>query len=457
MPDNAGIFTIEVRDTAGAGSPSAPPSEPPPSGPSPLEVRPGQPPMPVMLASPLPVPVYLATPGTKQVPNIPEKPGAGPLEVEPGMFEELLRKANAPPQQPNGTAPQATSGPWDVNIVGPLPVPVTIVGGQNPPGGARPNPPPSPNPRNPGAAAPNIPQVLLDLIKLPFAQLIPVIGPVAIGLGILELASRAVAKSLNEYSAVIRAVGHQAAAVASNDGLGAVVIGAENTARALDQIPIVGQAFAATLRTGTAGIQAFEESMNAFVRRAGELARFSGEISAAQAQAQIRTLQADINEAQTLGPAMYDLIMAQNEMNMEFRELLLPIKQAVIPILTEMARSVSDLLEVANLLINMPGVKESASLVSSALAVELAPLHTIAAIARWFQGKEQKKDSDVEAPKIIDKLLHRTANVMNPNVISPPGQKGLPWMGAQGNQPVGVPHAGTLPAGTTLGAAVGMF
>lgn len=68
----------------------------------------------------------------------------------------------------------------------------------------------------------------------------------------------------------------------------------------------------------------------AFLKQAEKFAPYSGQIAAAQANAEIKTIMADFREAQSTGESYARLIDAQSKIDLTLRELLLPIKRAVL-------------------------------------------------------------------------------------------------------------------------------
>jgi hypothetical protein len=95
-------------------------------------------------------------------------------------------------------------------------------------------------------------------------------------------------------------------------------------------------------------MQASNTLIDSFLARSRQLAPFSPEISMAQAQTEVATVLADIREAQRLGPAMARMINAETELQLEVREMILPLKELVaeaMPALIEVMRGVVTAME----------------------------------------------------------------------------------------------------------------
>lgn len=118
-------------------------------------------------------------------------------------------------------------------------------------------------------------------------------------------------------------------------GAGAAVgaLGAVATAAGV----VVG-AFAAVAAAGVA-------LTNAFLERAKELAQYSAAISVAESQAEIKRMQADIREAQELGGDYAKLITASNDIEMEIRNAILPIKKFLLENLAVFVERLADLIK----------------------------------------------------------------------------------------------------------------
>lgn len=171
------------------------------------------------------------------------------------------------------------------------------------------------------------------------------------------------------------AAGRAGAAIADNDLLGAVTTSAHAAAGALSLIPVVGPPLAAGLEIATASVKGFAAVVGAFNERAEQLAAFSPELAVAKAQADVRTLMADIREAQTLGPDYARMVEVESQVMIEIRELLMPIKKALLesvvilmeslrdwaPILAEVLKEIASILnQIFKFLISiLPGGKDA--------------------------------------------------------------------------------------------------
>lgn len=118
--------------------------------------------------------------------------------------------------------------------------------------------------------------------------------------------------------------------LASNDNLGAVASAADAASGALGKIPVYGAALEGAVKGLTATFTAVNSLAQAFVDRGRELSRYDGGLAGANANADIRSLLADLREAQELGPALARLTDANSKFHAELREILLPLKKAII-------------------------------------------------------------------------------------------------------------------------------
>ena len=166
-------------------------------------------------------------------------------------------------------------------------------------------------------------------------------GPLLLAEGI----SRMQAQAINTASAGIREAGEAARRLAGNDGLGMLLGASEGAAKGLEQIPIVGQVYAAELRAVTGVVTTFRDVVQSFVDRGRALAPYSGELLQAGVTADIRELMADIKEASVLGPDMARLTDAQSRAWNEVREILLPIKKIIVENLADWMERVAKTLE----------------------------------------------------------------------------------------------------------------
>lgn len=163
-------------------------------------------------------------------------------------------------------------------------------------------------------------------------------GPVAIAVA----AVKAYTVAWQTATEAVRGLGNVAAAVASNDTLGALNAYQDTVLGTIEKIPILGEA-------ATVGARALQQLTNtvtqvtrAFVQRGAELEQYSPTIALGRARAEIREIRADIREADQLGPGLARLTDAQSRLAGEFRELLLPIKKFVVEVLAGFLETIAD-------------------------------------------------------------------------------------------------------------------
>lgn len=73
-----------------------------------------------------------------------------------------------------------------------------------------------------------------------------------------------------------------------------------------------------------------ERLTKAFIDRAKEIGKYSPSIAAAEASSNIKFIMADIRESQALGQDMGRLMTASTDVQIQIRELLIPIKKTII-------------------------------------------------------------------------------------------------------------------------------
>lgn len=118
----------------------------------------------------------------------------------------------------------------------------------------------------------------------------------------------------------------------------------DDATAAIGKIPYVGGVLEGALEIATVGVKSFTATVQAFIDRGAELAKFSPEISAARAGSEVRQMQGDLREAQALGPGIARLTEIQSEMSDELREILLPIKKAIIEDIGPLLQKLSELM-----------------------------------------------------------------------------------------------------------------
>jgi len=99
------------------------------------------------------------------------------------------------------------------------------------------------------------------------------------------------------------------------------------------------------LKAATAIVGEFYKVVTAFVERGKQLQGYSADLSMANARASITSTLADIREAQELGPALARLTDAKTDFDLALRELLLPIKKAVVEIMVPILQTMTHMVE----------------------------------------------------------------------------------------------------------------
>ena len=164
------------------------------------------------------------------------------------------------------------------------------------------------------------------------------LGPMAAAFVVAQASADVAAKGLAAAGQAAEYVGKQARQVVNDDAFGLLSDRAEIAAKGLDAVSDLSPAAkvaAAGLRTATAVINEFKETVNAVVQRGRELSRYSGELASANARADVRKLERDIAEAQALGESVGRLTDSQSRLDSTFREIMLPIKTMLADILAE--------------------------------------------------------------------------------------------------------------------------
>ena len=85
--------------------------------------------------------------------------------------------------------------------------------------------------------------------------------------------------------------------------------------------------------------------VNSFVDRGKELAGLSAELAYANAIVDVRGVMADMKEAQALGPDMARLTLSTDQIWIELRDILLPIKESILYRLTDLVEMGADILK----------------------------------------------------------------------------------------------------------------
>jgi hypothetical protein len=231
------------------------------------------------------------------------------------------------------------------------------------------------------------------------------LGPAAIAFVAAQAAADVAAKGLAAAAQAAESMGKTARQVVNDDAFGMFRDGVENAAKGLDAVSDLSPAAkvaAAGLRTATAVVNEFRETVNAVVQRGRELSRYSGELASANARADVRKLERDIAEAQALGESVGRLTDSQSRLDATFREILLPIKSILADILADLVEPVADLASIIK-----PFVVTLLEILKSILDAvrKLNPLNrakdALSGIRKLVEGDE----GDGTLNKIMEKFL----------------------------------------------------
>jgi hypothetical protein len=196
------------------------------------------------------------------------------------------------------------------------------------------------------------------------------------------------------------------------EGIGGVISSVAALAAAAGPAAAIVAAFA----MAGAAVYAFTKTVNSFVERGQELAKYSAPLSAAGARSEIRDIMADIREANALGDDIARLTDAQSELWTDVRDLLLPIKRAIVEELADALEGIRNFVETAGPLLGEMA-HHTAGLV-----------HILAAwakgdyVAMWEALAEDYRDTRRAAKADKDMLLDDFAAMLDAGVT---GQSSL--------------------------------
>ncbi len=168
------------------------------------------------------------------------------------------------------------------------------------------------------------------------------------GIQLVGAAATLVAEAMDEARGVIEFFGSQVQDAARNDYWKMFDDRIEFASQTLGKIPVVGDALASALNLAAAPVREFHDVVESFVQRGKELSAFSPELAVANALADVRTLIADMHEADVLGPELARLTTAQTDLQMEFRSMLLPIKEWLVEKLADIMEMIVSGVQDAN-------------------------------------------------------------------------------------------------------------
>jgi len=182
-------------------------------------------------------------------------------------------------------------------------------------------------------------------------QLAAAAGPIGAVVALADMAAGEIAGKFNKFGRNIERAGDVAVKIAGNDGMGAVASAAESVAGGLEEIPIVGQVWAAEIRLATTALTTFNKVLGAFATRGKELSGYAGGVSQATAMAEVRGQLHDIKEAQSLDSDYKSIIQSQSRIQTNIQDALTPIKLLIMRLLEPMAAN----LEMATKLLALAG------------------------------------------------------------------------------------------------------
>jgi hypothetical protein len=190
------------------------------------------------------------------------------------------------------------------------------------------------------------------------------------------------------------------------------------------------------MRAASKVVNAFGDTVNAFVGRGKELKQYSGQIAGASATADVRKLLADVREARGLGEDYARLITEQSKLDETMQDLLVQVKKLVIPLLTAGVSTVGKVAEKVN---------ENSSSILSQIPVFLGFLSGIPGLGLIFAGLAPKIEEYLENEKNKLKRDQINALLQLDDLIAQAGfidtntpDKVDPALGARANK-LGVP------------------
>lgn len=246
------------------------------------------------------------------------------------------------------------------------------------------------------------------------AELAELAGPIGAIVALADMAGKKIADDINGYSKAIGQATDATAKLASNEALGALNIAVEGVAESLEDIPIIGQVYAAELRAAIGPLNNFTKLVTAFTDRGKQLAGYNQPLAAASANSDVSKLLADIRESNKLGNDYGELIRAQTAIEVNIQDALIPIKSLILKALIPIARGIERTTDVvASIAERGEAVQESFSRLSD-LAGQLANLGPISqlmgAFFKIFNADRDRKKA--EANKLaFDQIIELAGKV----------------------------------------------
>lgn len=241
----------------------------------------------------------------------------------------------------------------------------------------------------------------------------PVGGAVMAGLMIKEAVEGVIKSTYAGYREAIQGAANVGSSVINNDFQGAAGQATEALAGFAEKTGIVGVVFAEQMRTAAAITGAFNQVMDAAVKRGRELERFSPGIGAAAGRADMRRELADLREADAMGEDYASLIDSQSRIEDAQRAAFEPIKEALVSVLADIAELVADSRDDI-----LPAVRGIAKIVGFVIKTEAAfalfPFQLLIRILEYipkvpgFGGLDDRKHVD-----LLDQVRDAMNNIRN--------------------------------------------
>jgi len=173
-------------------------------------------------------------------------------------------------------------------------------------------------------------------------------GPLALAIAAKEASAKVQQMAVD----FVNAGGRAAASLAEpGQGLGKIAGAADAAGEAVGKLGGAGGAAEGAIKTAAAGVRAFSDTVDAFVRRGRELASYNGNLASSSARQDNARLMADVREANETGPELSRLTDSMTDIEMLIREGLLPIKKFVIEVLADFVQFLKDaVLQMLNVL-----------------------------------------------------------------------------------------------------------
>lgn len=147
-------------------------------------------------------------------------------------------------------------------------------------------------------------------------------------------------------------------------------------------------------------VSATHSLIETFINRGKELSSYNGQLAVANAMANARSTMADIREARELGPGTAKLTTASSDIWIEIRDMMLPMKKAVVENLANAVQGISDLIAIANKLGLSKVVEEQIKMTNAVVKGSTWQLQVGMAI---LEKLSQRNPEDLQ--KIADNMM----------------------------------------------------